>query len=54
MARTIGILAIATIARRWRMLRLPGPPPRIRSILTLKPRGPLRLLLQRRGGRAAA
>jgi cytochrome P450 len=51
MARTIGILVIATIGRRWRMASLPGaPPPRIRSILTLKPKYPLRVLLERRGG----
>jgi cytochrome P450 len=51
MARMIGILVIATIARRWRMVSLPGTPtPRIRSILTLKPKDPLHLLLQRRGG----
>jgi cytochrome P450 len=51
MARTIGILVIATIRRRWRMVCLAGaPPPKIRSILTLKPRCPLRVLLERRGG----
>jgi len=51
MARMIGILVIATIARRWRMVSLPGAPaPRIRSILTLKPKDPLHLLLERRGG----
>jgi cytochrome P450 len=51
MARMIGILVIATIARRWRMASLPGAPaPRIRSILTLKPKDPLHLLLERRGG----
>jgi cytochrome P450 len=49
LARMVGILAIATIARRWRMVLLPSVPPRIRSILTLKPRYPLRLLLERRG-----
>jgi len=49
LARTIGILVIATIARRWRMVSLPGaPPPRIRSILTLKPKHPLHLVLERR------
>ena len=49
MARTIGILVIATIARRWRMVSLPGAPaPRIRSILTLKPKHPLQLRLERR------
>jgi cytochrome P450 len=46
MARMIGILVIATVARRWRMLRVPGPPPGIRSILTLKPARPLHLMLE--------
>jgi cytochrome P450 len=50
MARMIGILVIATIARRWRMVPLPGAtPPRIRSLLTLKPKRPLHVLLKRRG-----
>jgi cytochrome P450 len=50
MARMIGILVIATIARRWRMVPLPGAtPPRIRSLLTLKPKRPLHMLLERRG-----
>ncbi|MGH7580046.1 MAG: cytochrome P450, partial [Gemmatimonadales bacterium] len=48
MARMIGILAIATIARRWRLRYPPGPSPRIRSLLTLKPASPLRLVLERR------
>jgi cytochrome P450 len=47
MARMIGTLVIATIARRWRMTPLPGAPPRIRSILTLKPESPLYLRLER-------
>jgi cytochrome P450 len=51
MARTIGILVVATVARRWRMVSLPGaPPPRIRSILTLKPKHPLHVVLERREG----
>ncbi len=55
MARMIGVLVIATIARRWRMLSLPGvPAPRIRSILTLKPRNPLHVMLERRGRAEAA
>jgi cytochrome P450 len=49
MARMVGVLAIATIARRWRMTYPPGPPPRIRSLLTLKPARPLHLRLERRG-----
>jgi cytochrome P450 len=43
MARMIGVLVIATIARRWGFHPLPGPAPRIRPILTLKPAGGLRL-----------
>ncbi len=54
MARMIGILVIATIARRWRMVSLPGPPAKIRSILTLKPKHPLHVLLERRRATAAA
>jgi cytochrome P450 len=41
MARMVAVLAIATIARRWTFTRLPGPAPRIRPILTLKPEPPL-------------
>ncbi len=49
LARVIGTLVIATVARRWRLVSLPGaPPPRIRSILTLKPKHPLHMLLERR------
>jgi cytochrome P450 len=43
MARMIGVLAIATIARRLAFHPLPGPAPRIRPVLTLKPAGGLRL-----------
>jgi cytochrome P450 len=43
MARMIGVLAIATIARRWDFQPLPGPAPRIRPVLTLKPAGGMRL-----------
>lgn len=48
MARTIGVLALATIGHRWRMRPMPGPAPRVRGVLTLKPARPLRLLLERR------
>ncbi len=51
MARMVGVLVIATIARRWRMTLLPGAAPRIRSLLTLKPRRPL---LLRPSGREAS
>ena len=50
MARMIGVLVIATIARRWRMTLLPGAEPRVRSLLTLKPRRALRLRVDGRGG----
>lgn len=48
MARTVGALAIAAIARHWRMRPVPGPAPRPRGILTLKPGRPLRLRLEHR------
>jgi cytochrome P450 len=48
MARMVGTLVIATIAQRWRMLPPAGSPPRIRSVLTLKPARPLYLRLERR------
>jgi cytochrome P450 len=48
MARMVGILVIATIARHWRMLPTADPPPRIRSLLTLKPTRPLYLRVERR------
>jgi cytochrome P450 len=51
MARMVAVLAIATIARRWTFTPLPGPPPRIRPILTLKPDRPLCLRAVRAGPR---
>jgi cytochrome P450 len=48
MARMVATLVIATIAQRWRMLPPAGSPPRIRSVLTLKPARPLYLRLERR------
>ncbi len=54
MARMIGTLVIATVARRWRMTPQAGAPPRIRSMLTLKPKGPLYLRLERLGGPTAS
>lgn len=50
LARLVGVLVIATIARRWRMVPLSPMPPRIRSMLTLKPRRPFRVRLERRLG----
>lgn len=43
MARLIGVLVIATIARRWSLHPIARGAPRIRPILTLKPAGGLRL-----------
>ena len=43
MARMIGVLTIATIARRWSLHPMPGPAPRVRPLLTLKPASGLRL-----------
>jgi cytochrome P450 len=54
MARMIGVLAIATIARRWNFHPIPGPAPRIRPILTLKPAGGLHLLAVLPGKNAKA
>jgi cytochrome P450 len=51
MARMVAVLAIAAIARRWTFRPLPGPPPRIRPILTLKPDRPLCLRAVRAGPR---
>ncbi len=46
MARMVGTLVIATIARRWRMRPLAEEPaPRVRGLLTLKPARPLRVVL---------
>jgi cytochrome P450 len=44
-----GILVLATIARRWRLRRLPGPPPGLEPRITLRPRHPIRMTLERRG-----
>jgi hypothetical protein len=49
MARMVGVLAIATIARRWQLLPIPGSAPRIRPILTLKPARALCLRVERAG-----
>jgi cytochrome P450 len=56
MARMIAVLAIATIARRWGFHPLPGPAPRIRPVLTLKPAEGLRLraVLAGKNGTCAA
>jgi cytochrome P450 len=49
MARMMGVLVIATIARRWRMVAPPGVKPKVRSLLTLKPRRPMLLRVERPG-----
>lgn len=40
-ARQVLVLAVATIARRWRLIPTVPTMPRMRSLLTLKPRGPV-------------
>jgi cytochrome P450 len=47
MARMMGVLVIATIARRWRMSPPTGRAPRVRSLLTLKPRRALVMRVER-------
>jgi cytochrome P450 len=48
MARMVGMLVVAAVARRWRMRTVSGRPPRVRGVLTLKPARPLRLVVTRR------
>ena len=48
LARMVGVLVVATIARRWRISAMDGAVPRIRSLLTLKPRRPLHMTVERR------
>ncbi|HSK98617.1 MAG TPA: cytochrome P450 [Euzebyales bacterium] len=38
-ARTEAVLALATLARRWRLRPVPGRPLRLAPVLTLRPRG---------------
>jgi cytochrome P450 len=45
MARMVAVLVVATVARRWRMRPVPGPRPRARGVLTLKPARPIRLVV---------
>lgn len=42
------ILIIATIAQRWRMRYTLAEPPRLRALITLRPRGPVPMQLSRR------
>ncbi len=43
-----GWIILATIVRRWRLTRAPGPAPRPQPLLTLRPRGGVRLIVRRR------
>jgi cytochrome P450 len=38
-----GVLAIATIAQRWRLTYAEANPPEVQAKITLRPRGPLRM-----------
>jgi cytochrome P450 len=42
------MLVLATLARRWRV-RVPGPDPELEPIITLRPKGGLPAVLERRG-----
>jgi cytochrome P450 len=44
-----GILAIATIARRWRMRLVPGHPVEMLPLVTLRPRHGMRMRIEARG-----
>jgi len=48
-----GTLALATLARRWRV-RVPGPDPELEPIITLRPKGGLPGVVERRLGIAPA
>jgi cytochrome P450 len=41
-----GVLAVAALARRYRLLLEPGPPVAAHPGITLRPRGPLRMRVQ--------
>jgi cytochrome P450 len=45
-----GVLAVATIASRWRMTYLGSAPPVPQAKITLRPRDPLMMRLTARGG----
>lgn len=44
-----GVLLLATIGRRWRFRAVPGRPVRMQAVVTLRPRGGLRMVPERRG-----
>ena len=46
--RLVLVLAVATIARRWRLIPVDRGLPPIRSLLTVKPRGAVRMIAERR------
>ena len=45
-----GVLLLATIGRRWRLELEPGQTVRPRALITLRPRGGIRMIPRRRGG----
>jgi cytochrome P450 len=47
-----GVLALATMARRWRFERTPGHTVRLQPIVTLRPRNGLPMTVRRRGAAA--
>jgi cytochrome P450 len=42
------VLALATICRRYSVIPVDGPEPRLEPLITLRPKGGLRLMIQRR------
>lgn len=48
-----GVLLLATIGRRWRFRAVPGHPVKPQAVVTLRPRGGLRMVPERREPRTA-
>jgi cytochrome P450 len=48
-----GTLLLATIARRWRLRLVPGRPVTAQAVVTLRPRGGLPMVAERRRPTAA-
>ena len=44
-----GVLVLAALARRWRLTPAPGSHVEPRGLITLRPKGPVRMRLERRG-----
>ncbi|HWS73272.1 MAG TPA: cytochrome P450 [Thermoanaerobaculia bacterium] len=44
-----GVLVLAALARRWRLTPAPGSRVEPRGLITLRPKGPVRMRLERRG-----